>query len=202
MKRHKSLSNILVILCGQGLCWPLWATMLLPSASEVQSYFHQGKSLSCVTMPQYTSHCIYCVHSLSMCPPRLSLGRLVTRVWPWSCLRPLPLSVSPLYSGLMRVDDSVPMWGPVTVTRMRGAVSKTMQWCIGGSRVTFDLGRGPFPVHPISTDRLLGNRCDWGGLSWMRFPKTLLTEKWCIAGGGWGDFTWCCAFCNYHLNCT
>lgn len=72
MKTHKSLSNILVVLCGQGLCWPLWAIMLLPSVSGVQSSFHQGKSLSCVTMPQFTSHFIYCVHSLLMPTPAFS----------------------------------------------------------------------------------------------------------------------------------
>lgn len=144
MKMHKSLSNILVILCGQGLCWPLWAIMLLPSVAGVQSSFHQGKSLSCVTMPQYTSHLIYCVHSLLMPTPAF-LGRLVTRALLWSCQRPLPLSVRPLYSGLMWVDDSVPMWGPVTLTRMRRAVSKTMQWCIGGVKGHVWSGEGPLP---------------------------------------------------------
>lgn len=32
--------------------------------------------------------------------------------------RPLALSVRPLYSGLMRDDDSAPMWGPGTVTQI------------------------------------------------------------------------------------
>lgn len=184
MKMHKSLSNILVILCGQGLCWPLWAIMLLPSVAGVQSSFHQGKSLSCVTMPQYTSHLIYCVRSLLM-PTRTFLGRLVTRALLWSCQRPLPLSVRPLCSGLMRVDDSVPIRGPVTLTRMRGAVNKTMQWCIGGVKGHVWSGEGPLPSsshqHRHTSGKLLWSRdggdrgergrAEGGAQAFNRIPK-------------------------------
>lgn len=108
MKRHKSLSNILVILCGQGLCWPLWATMLL----GVQSSFHLTKSLSCVTMPPYTSLFIYCVHSLLM--PTFS-GDVCSAM-------KLPVPFAPFCQAPLlwsnADDDSVPMLGPVTVTRM------------------------------------------------------------------------------------
>lgn len=51
--------------------------------------------------------------------------------------------LGPLSSWLMQVDDIVPMMGGQWQWLEWRAVSKTMQWCIGGSRVTFDLGRGP-----------------------------------------------------------
>lgn len=60
---------------------------------------------------------------------------------------------------------------PMTVARMREAVRKTMHWCIGGSRVTFDLGRGPFLVHPISTGWLLGNSL------WSKDKKTKTQKR-------------------------
>ncbi len=155
MKRHKSLSNILVILCGQGLCWPLWASMLFASVTGIQSVFHQGKSLSCDNASVHLPFHWPCSSTLYVVVYPVVFSR--TRVRLWSCERPLPLSVRPLYSALMWVDDSVPMWGPVTVTRMREPSAKQ---CSGafvgqGSRLIWGGAPSRFVPSVQSSGKLL-----------------------------------------------
>lgn len=143
MKMHKSLSNIFVVLWGQGLYWPLWAIMLFFffCSSGVQSSFYQGKSLFWVTTSSWTSHLIYCAHS-TLNARHGFLGTLGDSCSSMKSLEPLaPLAAPPLWvnAGWWHCSKVGDQWQWLEWRASR----KTMLGCIGGSRVTFELGRGP-----------------------------------------------------------
>lgn len=115
---------------------------------------------SCVRGPQNTSLTML---SHSWWTPKLFLGCSLTHSHRWTCEQPLALPHRPPHCGLMVFNDDVPLWMSVMVTWMRGGVSSTMQWFIGGSKATFDLGKPPLPFHPIITCGPLG-KCLWSGV--------------------------------------
>lgn len=150
----------------------MWSGPLLTSLSHqaftavsgVQSSFHQGKSLSCVTMAQSTPFsCAMFIHSFSGTPTdACSAMRL-----------PMPFALSGPFTGRWQCANMGGRWQ--WLEWGGSSVRQCSYASVGQGSCLFWEGASSW-FHPGTTDRLVGNCCDPGRKNnkteFIGFPNT------------------------------